>query len=120
MAAPRGLVRTAAAGSLASLAVLSALLATARAQPLTPLERGGDMPRASSGRFALDPPFGSKRPSPVLIDVARGARPIVEWHLQLAFQLDHLDLPLIPGRGPGVFAFLGTSTQSLGGLRLHF
>ena len=70
--------------------------------------------------FALTPPFAFERPIPILIDVGREIRPIVEWRLHVAFQLDYLDLPLIPRRGPGVFAFLGTSTQSLGGFRLHF
>src|SRR5206468_2345562 len=99
MAARRGLVRPAGAGSVASLAMLSALLSIARAEPLTPLARPDDVSRESGGLLALSPPFALKRPSPVLVDVlvdlGRGVRPNLEWHLRLAFQLDYLDLPMI-------------------------
>ncbi|HVY37307.1 MAG TPA: hypothetical protein VHM31_05210 [Polyangia bacterium] len=70
--------------------------------------------------YVLTAPFSFERPIPVLIDLGRRFRPAGEWHLRLAFQIDYLDLPLIPARGPGVFAFLGTSIQSIGGFRLHF
>ena len=120
MAARRGLVRTARARSVATVAILSGLLATARAERLTPLARSTAAPDESGGAFGLTLPFSFNDSTPVLIDSMRGIRPVTGWQLQLAFHLDYLDLPLIPARGSGMFAFVGTSTQSLGGFRLHF
>ncbi len=120
MAARRGLVRTARARSLAALALLCGVLASARAERLTPLPRATAAPDESGRVFALTPPASVDTASPVLIDSNRGVRPPIGWGLHLAFHLDYVDLPLIPARGSGMFAFLGTSTQSLGGFRLHF
>ena len=115
MAARRGLVRT-----VAIVAILSGLLTSARAERLTPLARSTAAPDQSGSAFGLTLPFPFNDSTPILIDSMRGIRPVTGWRLQLAFHLDYLDLPLIPARGSGMFAFVGTSTQSLGGFRLHF
>jgi hypothetical protein len=120
MAAWRGLVGTACARGAATAAVLSALTSSVRAERFAPLQRSAPALNGSGGSFVLTAPFSFERPVPVLIDLGRRFRPAGEWHLRLAFQIDYLDLPLVPARGPGVFAFLGTSIQSIGGFRLHF
>lgn len=124
MAATRGLVRTACARGIATVAVVSAFAWTAGAERSAQAERLPPALDGMAGGFVLTAPFSFERPVPVLIDQGRRFRPALGWtlgaSLHLGFQLDYLDLPLIPARGPGVFAFLGTSTQSLGGFRLHF
>lgn len=120
MAVTRGRVGTGCARGLATVAVLSALASTARAERSPAAQQSAGGLHATVGSFVLSAPFSFDRHVPVLIDLGHRFRPAAGWSLHLGFQLDYLDLPLIPARGPGVFAFLGTSTQSLGGFRLHF
>ena len=120
MAAPHGLDRKACCASFAVATLMWTLLSTAGAEPSPPLERLSSAPDASRWRLALIPPFSSRIAPPVLIDDSWGGRFVVGRRSPPAFSVGYLDLPLIPARGAGMFAFVGTSTQSLGGFRLRF